>query len=97
MISSNPADRVERPQKNAFVPEYYNASELETLFTAIRNDSLEIPVLFGALYGMRRSEIVGLKWSAIDFEQKTLAVNHVVIDAYIDVYIKRVIKEKAKK
>lgn len=96
LIRSNPADRVERPQKNVFVPEYYNASELETLFTAIRNDPLEIPVLLGALYGMRRSEIVGLKWSAIDFEQKTIAVNHVVTDAYIDGHIKRVVKDKTK-
>lgn len=96
LINSNPADRVERPQKNTYVPEYYNADELELLFKAVRNDPLEIPVLLGALYGMRRSEIVGLKWSAIDFEQKTITINHIVTNAYVDGHVAWVIKDKTK-
>lgn len=96
MIKSNPADRVERPQKNVFVPEYYNAQELEQLFRAIRNDPLEIPILLAAFYGMRRSEALGLKWNMVDFEQKTITVNHVVMDVNIDGHIVRVAKDKTK-
>ena len=33
----------------------------------------------GAYYGLRRSEILGLKWSAIDFEKKTIRINHTVV------------------
>lgn len=33
----------------------------------------------GAYYGLRRSEILGLKWSAIDFNKKTMQINHTVI------------------
>lgn len=33
----------------------------------------------GAYYGLRRSEILGLKWSAIDFEKKTISINHTVV------------------
>ena len=33
----------------------------------------------GAYYGLRRSEILGLKWSAVDFEKKTLSVNYTVV------------------
>ncbi len=33
----------------------------------------------GAYYGLRRSEILGLKWSAIDFEKKTVTINHTVV------------------
>ncbi|WP_198528802.1 site-specific integrase [Kineothrix alysoides] len=43
---------------------------------------------------MRRSEALGIKWDIIDFEQKTISVNHVVTDAYIDSHIVRVIKDK---
>lgn len=96
LIKSNPADRIERPQKNVFVPEYYNAKELEQLFKAIKKDPLEIPVLLAAFYGMRRSEVLGLKWSMIDFEQKTITINHVVTDAYLDGHIIRVVKDKTK-
>ena len=96
MIDSNPADRIERPQKNEYSPKYYDSHELELLFRAFKNDPLEIPVLLAALYGMRRSEVVGLKWNAIDFEQKTITIKHVVTDAYINGHVKRVIKDKAK-
>lgn len=33
----------------------------------------------GAYYGLRRSEILGLKWSAIDFKKKTISINHTVV------------------
>ena len=33
----------------------------------------------GAYYGLRRSEILGLKWSAVDFEKKTLSIKHTVV------------------
>lgn len=33
----------------------------------------------GAYYGLRRSEILGLKWSAIDFSKKTIRINHTVV------------------
>lgn len=33
----------------------------------------------GAYYGLRRSEILGLKWSAIDFSKKTISINHTVV------------------
>ncbi|MBR0173277.1 MAG: site-specific integrase [Lachnospiraceae bacterium] len=35
----------------------------------------------GAYYGLRRSEIVGLKWSAIDFEKKFIQISHTVVRA----------------
>lgn len=66
------------------------------MFKAVRNDPLEIPVLLGALYGMRRNEIVGLKWSAIDFVQKTITINHIVTNAYINGHVKCVVKAKTK-
>lgn len=32
-----------------------------------------------AFYGLRRSEVLGLKWSAIDFKNKTITISHKVI------------------
>lgn len=34
---------------------------------------------FGAYYGLRRSEILGLKWSAINFKAKTITINHTIV------------------
>ena len=33
-----------------------------------------------AYYGLRRSEAVGVKWSAIDFENKTISINHKIVE-----------------
>lgn len=33
----------------------------------------------GVYYGLRRSEILGLKWSAIDFRKKTVTIDHTVV------------------
>ena len=33
----------------------------------------------GAYYGLRRSEILGLKWNAIDFEKRTIAIQHTIV------------------
>ncbi|MFZ4355709.1 site-specific integrase, partial [Enterococcus gallinarum] len=37
-------------------------------------------VLLTAFYGLRRSEVLGLKWSAIDFLNKKIMINHVIIE-----------------
>lgn len=39
-----------------------------------------VPIAFvGVYFGLRRSEILGLKWSAINFDNKTLTVNHTIV------------------
>ncbi len=35
-------------------------------------------------YGLRRSEVLGLRWSAIDMEHKTISIRHKVIEAEVD-------------
>ena len=62
----------------------YNAEELEQLFTAIQGDPAEFGVIMAAFYGLRRSEIVGLKWDAIDFENKTISIQHTVVSTKVD-------------
>lgn len=37
-----------------------------------------------AFYGMRRSKIIGLKWNCIDFDKKTISIQHIVTDIYLD-------------
>ena len=76
MIRSNPADRVERPRKEKFKSEIYSGEELEQLFKVIQGDPSEFGVIMAAFYGLRRSEVVGLKWDAIDFENKTISIQH---------------------
>ena len=78
LIDYNPADKVERPKKNSFSPSFYSNEEIERLFEISQGTLLEVPIFLGAFYGLRRSEVVGLKWSAIDFEKNTITINHTI-------------------
>ena len=84
LLSSNPADRIERPKKQKFVGSIYDEHELEKLFQIVRGDPIELAVILAAFYGLRRSEVVGLKWDAIDFEKKTFTVKHTVTQVTVD-------------
>ena len=61
-----------------FVGSIYDEHELEKLFQIVRGDPIELGVILAAFYGLRRSEVVGLKWDAIDFKKKTIAIRHTV-------------------
>ncbi len=84
ILDTNPADRVERPKKNKFTGSVYNAEELEQLFALVKGKTIELGVILAAFYGLRRGEAVGLKWSAIDFVQKTITIRHTVTQMCID-------------
>lgn len=84
LIDTNPADKVERPKKNTFVGSFYDSTEVEQLFAAAKGTRLEIPIFLGAFYGLRRSEVLGLKWSAVDFKSNTITIKHTVTSCNID-------------
>ena len=96
MIRSNPADRVERPRKEKFKSEIYSGEELEQLFKVIQGDPSEFGVIMAAFYGLRRSEIVGLKWDAIDFENKKISIQHTVVTAKVNGTVTEIARDKTK-
>ena len=84
LIDINPADRIERPKKVKYVGSTYNDQELAQLFAITKGDLIELPVMLAAFYGLRRSEVLGLKWDAIDFEKKTITIKHTVTQTTLD-------------
>ena len=51
-------------------------------------DPLEIVVLLTVFYGLRRSEVLGIRWQAVDFDNSTLTINHTVTKYNKEVYKK---------
>ena len=84
LIPGNPVDKVERPKLQKYMSSYYTAQEMEELFQAARGSRLELIIQFAAFYGLRRSEVLGLRWDAIDFEAGTLTIRHIVTSANIE-------------
>lgn len=96
MLIQNVADKVDRPRKNSFQPVFLSADEMQKMFEALRGTKLELPVLVAAFYGLRRSEALGLKWDAIDFERNTITIKHIVTNAKIDGKCEIVCADRAK-
>ena len=96
MLIQNVADKVDRPRKNSFQPVFLSADEMQKMFEALRGTKLELPVLVAAFYGLRRGEVVGLKWDAIDFERNTITIKHIETNAKIDAKCELVCADRAK-
>lgn len=80
----NPAKRAKEPKWVPYNAETYSADEILNLLRAMKGHSLEDVVLIAVYYGLRRSEICGLRWQDVDFEQNKLLVRHKIIQAKVD-------------
>ena len=96
MIDSNPADKIARPKAEEHQVEYLGKDALNELFVACKGAKIELPILIAAFYGLRRGEIAGLKWNAIDFENDMISVLHTVSPAVVDGKRQLVAKDRAK-
>ena len=74
LIPSNPADKLILPKKEKFRGKSFTPEELRKLADGVRGSKLEVPVILVSWFGLRRGEIVGLRWSAISFETMTLSI-----------------------
>ena len=76
--------KVKRPKPERYTGKFLKQSEAVDLFEAVKGHKLELGVIFGAFYGLRRAEIVGLRWESINFEANTITIEHSVTVATID-------------
>lgn len=79
IIPYNPADRVCMPKKKRFVGNYYNQEQLIELLKLFKGNEIESCVFLTVNYGFRRSEVLGLKWDSVDFNNNTISVYHTAL------------------
>ena len=84
LIKENVADLADKPKKQKFIGGYYNQDELNLLFEKAKDSSIETVVLLTAYYGLRRSEVLGLKWENIDFNNNIISICHKVVRKFDD-------------
>lgn len=77
VILSNAAHK-QRPKTERFIGSFYMPDEALECIHAAEGTRLELAVLFGFFYGLRRSEIVGLKWQNFDFANNLFTIAHTV-------------------
>ena len=78
LLQSNPCKYLVLPQTERHQAQFYTAEQLQRLFDAIKEEPLYPLVKITAIYGLRRSELLGLKWDSIDFDVGMLTIKHTV-------------------
>lgn len=79
IIPYNPADRVTLPKKQKHLGSFYTQEQAIALLEAVKGTVIEDIVTLTVIYGLRRSEAVGLKWEAVNFKNDTFTIQSTVV------------------
>jgi len=81
LISRNPCDAVDNiPKPNKKERLTFTTEETLSLLEQLEGNRLQLPVLLAVTTGMRRGEILGLRWKDIDLDKKRLCIRQIVIE-----------------
>lgn len=74
IINTNPCNNITLPKLEKNTYDFYNLDETKLFLNAVKNDSLYPLYYITVFYGLRRSEVLGLKWNSIDINNKILTI-----------------------
>ena len=80
VIYDNPARRVEPPKQSKIEAPYLDEDGARQLLEALEDEDPQHNVMIHLLllFGMRRAELLGLKWENIDFEKNTISIKQTI-------------------
>lgn len=89
LVSSNPLALVKPPKVDPTETVVLDEFKALQLLEKAEGTSLHIPILLGVCAGMRRGEILALRWEDVDFERGTISVNWSLARVNAGIEIKR--------
>ena len=97
VIPRNPTEGTTAPKPNYKPKRILTRAELDAFLKVVEQDEVWRDFFQTELMtGLRRSEALGLKWDAIDFERDTITIKHIVTNAKIDGKSEIVCADRAK-
>ena len=70
--------KLPQPKKNdIYIP---TSDEVKKLIEYFKDSEMEIPILLAVCLGLRRSEIVGLKWKNVSEDGKTVRIDSAIVE-----------------
>lgn len=88
MIRENPCIYVTLPKRKIFHPTVYTDEDIQRLLHCAMGTDLYIPLLLDIFTGLRRGELLALRWSDIDFDAKKIYVRQNAVLAGNELLIK---------
>ena len=78
-VDFNPCKHVKLPRSTPYEGKIYTAEETNALIEAAKGDPVEPAVQLGFRLGLRRSEIMGLKWENVDLKHSQLHICNTIV------------------
>ena len=97
ILQKNPAERVELPKAKRYKADVYNKEEIKQLFELVKDTDLELTMHILIFLGLRRGELVALRWRHIDFEKKTANIIENAVSIKGEIIIKAPKSESGKR
>ncbi len=79
LIKQNPCEFLKLPSIQRREPSFYTKSQVENMLKAFEKSDLYPLFYVTVSFGLRRSELLGIKWDSIDFERRMLTIKHTVV------------------
>lgn len=75
MINDNPCEGTVLPKREKIQYHIYTTDELNTMLDAAKHSNMYFPLLLESMSGLRRGELLALRWQDVDFENKLIHVH----------------------
>lgn len=79
LTDQNAALLAELPSCNKFCGNFLSTDQFDLVLSKIKHTAIYTPVFIAGTMGLRRSEVLGLRWSDINFELRTMCIQHTVV------------------
>ena len=66
---------IKHPAEDYYEVQFYDIDQLNTLLQVAKNSSIYTEILFAVFLGLRRGEVLGLKWDSIDLENRQVKMD----------------------
>ncbi len=74
-INDNPCEGTELPKRVKPVFKIYTSDDMSTMLEAAKGTDMYFPLLVETMTGLRRGELLALRWSDIDFDEKVIHIH----------------------
>ncbi|ABB16028.1 site-specific integrase [Carboxydothermus hydrogenoformans] len=81
LIPNNPIDFVDSPKAKKYKAKILDLKEIKTLLNALKDTDLEVPINLALSLGLRRGELLALKWEDVNWEEGTIQIRRNLVRA----------------
>ena len=88
LIVKNPCNGIKLPKKKKYHATVLSNEQIKELLQAVIGSNCELEVLFAITLGLRRGEVLGVRFGDFNFEKKTLTICQQITTIHDDEYVR---------